>query len=252
MVAVSQRSFVAEYHLDESKPQVDKAIRLSWQKIVDILATVAGVPVALVMEIHPHDIEVAVTSSSTPDNPYEVGEKAELGHGLYCETVLRLHKPLLVSNALQDETWAHNPDIDLGMIFYYGLPILWPDGTSFGTICILDRKSCLITAMTQNLLEVMRQSIELELKGIYQQQKNLAVTLQLNSSLEDTITSLVSVLSYRDPYTAKHQERVAELSVNIAEKLRLPDTFQHGLYLGATIHDIGKIYIPSEFPLNSL
>ena len=34
-----------------------------------------------------------------------------------------------------------NPDIKLGMISYLGVPISWPDGEIFGTICVLDRQS---------------------------------------------------------------------------------------------------------------
>ncbi|MEI7868728.1 MAG: hypothetical protein WCI11_12620 [Candidatus Methylumidiphilus sp.] len=42
--------------------------------------------------------------------------------------------------ALKDPDWDHNPDIKLGMISYCGLPLTWPDGHIFGTLCILDEK----------------------------------------------------------------------------------------------------------------
>ena len=50
----------------------------------------------------------------------------------------------------------------------------------------------------------------------------------------------------RDPYTAGHQERVAELAAAIAVELGLGESEINDLWLGALIHDIGKIYVPAE------
>jgi HD-GYP domain-containing protein (c-di-GMP phosphodiesterase class II) len=50
----------------------------------------------------------------------------------------------------------------------------------------------------------------------------------------------------RDPYTAGHQQRVAELCVAIGRKLDLAEDRLEGLRLGATIHDLGKISVPAE------
>lgn len=246
MVAVDHCEFVAEYHLDIHKPSVDEGLRLAWQRIVNVLAKSAQVPAALVMEIHPCTIKVAAASTSTADNPYEAGEQAELGYGLYCETVLRSRRPLLVPNALADPDWDHNPDIKLGMTFYYGLPILWPDGSAFGTICILDRQDYALSEGVKELMQVMCQSIEAGLQSFYLNSQAIESSQQLNQVLEQTIAALVNVMSYRDPYTAAHQKRVAELSVAIGKAMGLSDEICHGLYLGGLIHDIGKIYVPAE------
>ena len=50
----------------------------------------------------------------------------------------------------------------------------------------------------------------------------------------------------RDPYTAGHQNRVAELSLEIAREMGLDEQRIEGLVLGATLHDLGKIAIPAE------
>ncbi|MBT7370797.1 MAG: PAS domain S-box protein, partial [Gammaproteobacteria bacterium] len=65
-------------------------------------------------------------------------------------------------------------------------------------------------------------------------------------SLSETIIAIGSALEKRDPYTAGHQKNVASLAANIAQKLGLNQELVKGIELGATIHDIGKIYIPSE------
>ena len=53
-------------------------------------------------------------------------------------------------------------------------------------------------------------------------------------------------MEVRDPYTAGHQRRVAELSHAVASELGLPRQRIEGLRLAATIHDLGKIAIPGE------
>jgi len=50
----------------------------------------------------------------------------------------------------------------------------------------------------------------------------------------------------RDPYTAGHQQRVADLASAIAVKMKLEDTRISQLKMAAVIHDIGKMYVPSD------
>ena len=66
------------------------------------------------------------------------------------------------------------------------------------------------------------------------------------ASLEATVTAIASTVEARDPYTAGHQRRVAQLSVAIGRKLAMPDDDLQGLYLAAAIHDVGKIVVPAE------
>ncbi len=48
-----------------------------------------------------------------------------------------------------------------------------------------------------------------------------------------------------DESTARHHQRVAELSVAIARDLRLPEDRLRGLYLAGILHDVGKMALPS-------
>ena len=71
-------------------------------------------------------------------------------------------------------------------------------------------------------------------------------TLKLRAAFESLIAVLAATVERRDPYTAGHQRRVAELSLAIAHALGLDPTRTEGLHFAATIHDIGKIYVPAE------
>ena len=137
----------------------DKYLR-KWQKMTDLIAKLFKVPAALIMRVHAKQIEVLVSSHSD-GNPYKTGEKAHLKTGLYCETVMASRTQLIVPNALQDEEWKNNPDIELGMISYLGIPLIWPDDEIFGTICVLDGKTRHFSELYQSLLWQFKEIIEI-------------------------------------------------------------------------------------------
>ncbi len=61
-----------------------------------------------------------------------------------------------------------------------------------------------------------------------------------------TIHAVSTVAGPRERYTALHQSLTATLSLAIGRELGLEDSKLEGVYLGALVHDIGKISIPSE------
>ena len=146
---------------------VPEEVLKNWQITVDMMAEVAAIPVALIMRVHSHNIEVFISSKSE-GNVYHQGEKASLNLGFYCETVMDTRQKLLIPNALKDPAWKNNPDVELGMISYCGLPLSWPTGEIFGTICILDSKENAYSKKINDLMERFRDSIQLSLASIYE------------------------------------------------------------------------------------
>ena len=140
-------------------------IKNNWQEIVDIIADLTDVTASLIMKVGPPYMKV-FRSSKSDNNPYDVGDKKELS-GLYCEEVIKSDEKLLVPNALKDNKWKNNPDIELGMISYLGFPIKWPDGDFFGTICVLDTEENKFGKKTEILLKQFKNFLEAELKNIY-------------------------------------------------------------------------------------
>ena len=60
------------------------------------------------------------------------------------------------------------------------------------------------------------------------------------------VRALSASVEMRDPYTAGHQERVAQLAVAIAAELGLDTDEIDQINLAARIHDIGKLSVPAE------
>jgi len=133
--------------------------------MVDLLAEIMHVPSALIMKVEPPNIKVFVASESK-GNPWERDEVASLNGGTYCETVMETRQLLLVPDALQDDEWKSNPDIELGMISYLGLPISWPDGEIFGTICVLDSKRNEYSEVYRKLLLQCRDVSQADLRSL--------------------------------------------------------------------------------------
>lgn len=69
---------------------------------------------------------------------------------------------------------------------------------------------------------------------------------QLGTTMKETIMAMAKMTEIRDPYTAGHQQRVASLSHAVAREMELPVDTAEYIYLAASVHDIGKIHVPSE------
>jgi transcriptional regulator with GAF, ATPase, and Fis domain len=157
----------------KKNPEVPEETLSSWQHLVDLMARSSDVPAALIMRYDPPQIEVLL-SSATEGNPYYKGERADIDMGFYCETVMNKRAPLLVPDALKDPEWAHNPDIKLGMTFYLGYPLMWPNGEIFGTICVLDRKYNNRAIQFLELICALKQMIERDLHLLIERKEILA------------------------------------------------------------------------------
>jgi putative nucleotidyltransferase with HDIG domain len=61
-----------------------------------------------------------------------------------------------------------------------------------------------------------------------------------------TIQAMAQTVEVRDPYTAGHQKRVADLARAIATRMGLSSDRVDGIRMAGAIHDIGKISVPAE------
>jgi PAS domain S-box-containing protein len=69
---------------------------------------------------------------------------------------------------------------------------------------------------------------------------------QLTEALSAMVAPMVAAMEMRDPYTAGHESRVADIAVAIGTKMGWSEERLHGLRVAAQVHDIGKISIPAE------
>ena len=79
-----------------------------------------------------------------------------------------------------------------------------------------------------------------------QKRRERRALAEVSQTLKLTVYALAATLEKRDPYTAGHEENVARISVAIGKELGLKAHTIEGLELGAIIHDIGKIQVPTD------
>jgi PAS domain S-box-containing protein len=68
----------------------------------------------------------------------------------------------------------------------------------------------------------------------------------LAKTLDGALNAMAKMVEMKDPYTSGHQIRAAELAVAIARSLGLTEARTSEIKVAAGIHDIGKIYVPSD------
>lgn len=69
---------------------------------------------------------------------------------------------------------------------------------------------------------------------------------KLRRIVNGTVHALASTTEKRDPYTAGHQHRVAQLACAIAREMNMSEDDIEGIRVSGIIHDIGKIYVAAE------
>jgi response regulator RpfG family c-di-GMP phosphodiesterase len=112
----------------------------------------------------------------------------------------------------------------------------------------------IIKPFSQNMILITvhnalrRQKLE-NANRIYQQdleQKVQERTMKLQEALDGIIQAMGRTIEFRDPYTAGHQMRVANLAVAIAKEMGLTKDHLDWIRVAAEIHDLGKISVPAE------
>ena len=68
----------------------------------------------------------------------------------------------------------------------------------------------------------------------------------LKEITNEVVNALTIASEKRDPYTAGHQQQVQRLACTIAIKMGLTEAQVEGLRIAASLHDIGKLYVPMD------
>jgi putative nucleotidyltransferase with HDIG domain len=71
-------------------------------------------------------------------------------------------------------------------------------------------------------------------------------TSKLQQALDGIVRATALTVEMRDPYTAGHQKRVADLACAIASECDLSEDQIEGIRMAGIIHDLGKISVPAE------
>lgn len=130
---------------------------------------------------------------------------------------------------------------DLAVVVFTGL-----DDQSVGVAAV--KRGCqdyLVKGQGDGHLIARTLTYAVERKAIETERQQAAE--RMKRVLLQTVKAVSLTLEMRDPYTAGHQRRVAQLAAAIGERLGFDPERLEGLHTGALIHDLGKINVPSDF-----
>jgi PAS domain S-box-containing protein len=114
-----------------------------------------------------------------------------------------------------------------------------------GTTVWAEVKFSLIRDENQQLVSIM--GVTRDITERKMAEAKLQQTLgNLRKAVGTTIQTMVSAVEMRDPYTAGHQLRAANLACAIATEMELTQDKIDGIRMAGSIHDIGKLSIPAE------
>lgn len=183
----------------------------------------------------------------------EFGEKLRLtwgdterGQGPSAKAI-RLGTTQVVADIQNDP--AMLPWRELAREYDYATEIALPlirQGQPFGALTILSDRKDQFVPEEITLLEELASDLSYGIASHRVQMEKSRAERNLEQSLLQAIQAIAITVEKRDPYTAGHQSRVAQLAMAIATEMQLPKHQIDGIRLGATIHDIGKISVPAE------
>lgn len=119
------------------------------------------------------------------------------------------------------------------------LPLKIESGSVFAVLTIYAGEPNAFDEDEAEKLDELAQTISFGHAAILERQNRLDV-------MEKLVMALAATVESRDPYTAGHQKRVAQLAVAIAKDIGLDSEACTGIKLAGLIHDIGKMQVPIE------
>jgi putative nucleotidyltransferase with HDIG domain len=124
---------------------------------------------------------------------------------------------------------------------------------SLSKVEILAENKRLVELIREKNKELTELNKALEQKALEKTNDLLIQTEKLKESyqksqiiMDGIVRTLSKIIETRDPYTAGHEDQVAKIACKIAREMKLPEEQISFIHIAATLHDIGKICVPSE------
>jgi putative nucleotidyltransferase with HDIG domain len=138
------------------------------------------------------------------------------------------------------------PALAHGMQSMVAVPLEDERGAVFGVLSVFDGRPDAFHEGELALVESLARDLSY---GIVSGRANAArreAEARYEKMLSGVLQAMARLLEIRDPYTAGHEMRAAQITVAIATELGLDPPSVEGLRIAAELHDIGKLVVPAE------
>lgn len=161
---------------------------------------------------------------------------------------VREKRPVYLGDIETDPSFAPWREAALmqGMRSCASLPLVDDRGNAFGVLLTYDGRPEAFREGEAILLEGLARDLAYGLvSGRAHEARRLAET-RYEKMLTGVLQAMARLLEIRDPYTAGHEMRTAQVTVAIAREMGLDASTIEGLRIAAELHDIGKLVVPAE------
>jgi PAS domain S-box-containing protein/putative nucleotidyltransferase with HDIG domain len=147
----------------------------------------------------------------------------------------------LVTEVILQEIARVEADVNYNPVLTLDLEYTCKDGTTVWT----ENKFSVIRDENGKAISILGEARDITQRKL-DEEKLVKSYEATKKALDDAINTMVKIVELRDPYTAGHQQKVADLATAIGGEMKLEDARIEQLRTAALIHDIGKMYVPSD------
>lgn len=213
--------------------------RAAWVGYAETGAAKRILPVAVVGT---EQSDIAAMNLTWEDNEYGRGPTG---------TAIRTGNAIVTQDILNDPLWAswRKQAIQRNYIAAAAFP-LKVNGQVLGSLDIYSAEKDVFAPDMIELLTELAGDLTFGIENLRARAERMGILEKLEHSLDSAVTAIAATVEMRDPYTAGHQRRVAQLAVAIAKEMELDESIVEGLRMAGIVHDIGKIHVPAEILSN--
>ena len=207
---------------------VDGQISLhKWQKTMDLITGLFSAPSGYIVQATSKGYRVVIRNNEGGSS-FETNPILPPQTPLFCRHVAETNNILYVNDASNNDAWNTLPEVvEDGVESYLGLPIHWPEGEVFGTLCLKDTKITSYTDEYFELIEQLRDLIEDDLALVYsyEQMREIAMLDSLTDIYNRRALNLLAQQKLN--LALRLGFDVCCLFIDINDFKKLNDTFGH-------------------------
>jgi len=203
--------------------------------------------ISLVLDLPPILTEAGL---DTPPQGLQIALLDRSGRLLSGKNTVPVENPVFFQVDLPDGFWKLAALPAEGWTASVGKPLLQFRAITLAIAILMALLIGLAAGCRAHLTLAVRQrtdALQRSLTDRREAEEKLSRTLDnLRQAMGATLRTLTLAIETKDPFSAGHHKRVADLARTIAMEMGLSDETLEGIRTAATFHDIGKIPLPAE------
>ena len=194
-----------------------------WQRLVNMMATLYDAASGVIVQYRDDTFNVVATSDND-DNFLHTNSNWPWEMKSFCRRIVETNDKLYVSNAKASKEWGVVPPVSEGPVrSYLGYPLYWPDGSLFGSFCVIDTKPSDYSSALIEMLGQLKLIVEGELKLISDKQTITSLLAEKLDAEKHSEQSMAQSKVFKDALSLQESINTATLA-SLADSVVRVDT----------------------------